>query len=120
MITIRSPEDVLRKNLPKHLAVYVTSIMNGILRSIPDYNPDTDGHIIVVTPTDTDEKLCAVLGRRYADNMWEGVFFNPEYNCYNGTYITNNQFTVTVIVQCEALIDTAIIDRMVREVSLTE
>jgi hypothetical protein len=117
MITIKSPEDIVKARLPPQLASYVASIMNGILRSIPDYTPEDDGHIIVVTPTDTDEKLCAVLGSRYADNMWEGVSFNPDFNCYNGTYITNNQFTVTVIFQCEALLDPAIIARMVREVA---
>ena len=117
MITIRSPEDVVKSKLPPNLARYVTSIMNGILRAIPDYNAEDDGDIIVVTPSDTDEKLCKVIGSKYADNVWEGITYNTEFRCYHAVLLANNQFAKSVIIPCESWLDSTIRQRMVSQMA---
>jgi len=116
MITIKSQLDIVNARLPPQLTDYLTRIMNGIIRSIPSYNPDNDGHINLITYRDTDEKLCKLIGSRWADNMFEGVSFNPEFNCYHAVILANNQFSVSIIVPCETWLDSAIRERMVKEI----
>ena len=115
MLIIKCRDDLKKARLPTHIAQFAEKILTGILRSIPAYNPDDDGYIVIVSPRDMDADLCAKLGARYSDNVWEGVNLNTEHRCFHAVYMTNNQFTVSVLVPSDQNIDPAVIARMVRE-----
>ena len=114
MITIRSQADIVKARLPPHLTSYISGIFIEIIRSIPHYNPDNDGHIILITPRDTDENLCVTIGSRWSDNMFEGVSYNTEFRSYHAVILANNQFATSVIIPSEAWLDSAIRERMIR------
>ena len=117
MIIIRSPADISAAKMPHALSAYVTILFAGITQAIPDFDPDNSGHLVVVTPTDTDESLCKKLGFRYLDNVFEGVEFNIEFRCFHAVILANNQFTISVIVPCEAWLDPVIRARMEKEIA---
>lgn len=117
MVVIKCKEDITTTaRLPPHISQFAEKILSGILRSIPTYNPEDDGYLVVVTPEDMDAGLCAEFGQCYADNTWEGVSYSAEYHCYHAVFTNSNQFTISVLVNSlDPKIDPAIIDRMVRE-----
>jgi len=76
----------------------------------------TSMRTLSVRDLDMDADLCEALGKRYTDNMWEGVSYNEEYRCHHAVFITNNQFTVSLLVSFpDPKIDPAIVERMIRE-----
>ena len=114
MLTFKQRDQIPKARLPTHLAAYIDQLFADILKAIPNFNPDNDGHIVLITPKDSDENLCKGLGSRYADNAFEGVTYNSEFRCWNAVTLANNQFVITIVVPCEAWLDTAIRARMVQ------
>ena len=115
MIVIRSPADISNARLPSPIAAHLDKLFVSILRSVPDFNPENDGHLILITPSDTDAELCSKIGRRWADSCFEGVRYDQR--CYHAVILHNNQFTVSIIVPDEPWLDPVIRERMIREIS---
>lgn len=115
MIIIRSPADIIAVKMPKHVSEYVSKLLAGIMRLIPDFNED-DGMIVVAEPKDTDEILCEKLGSQYSDNIFEGVSYIPEYRVFHLVYMTNNQHTVSLIL-CEPWLDDKMRSRVNNELA---
>lgn len=116
MIHIRSPADLQRSRLPDNLQQAVSKILSGIIAVHgSSYNPEDDGYIIVVTPTDTDASLSDRIGRRWSESVFEGVSYSSDTRTWHAVYLHNNQCTMSVIVPDAEWLDQGIRMRMQAE-----
>jgi len=116
MIAIRSPADLKRSRLPENLYRAVSKVLANIQDVLGEtYNPDNDGHIIVITPTDNDISLAERLGSRYQDSMFEGVSYNRDTRTWHVVYLLNNQCTMSLIISDDERLDPKIRQRLHRE-----
>ena len=114
MICIRSPDDLKRSRLPVPLHQAVSKVLAAIVAAHGSrYDPENDGYIIVVTPTDTDASLSEQLGRKWQESMFEGVSVLD--SCWHAVLLRNNQFTLSIIVDDADWLDPAIRERIKRE-----
>lgn len=119
MIHIRSPADLAKSRLPQHLHQAASRVLTGILDTHGSaYAPEHDGHLIVVTPTDTEASMTRSLGTRWRDSMFEGVSYSQDTRTWHVVYLHNNQFTMSVIVADAAWLDPGIRQRILREMQL--
>ena len=114
MITFRSMTDVQQARLPPHLVTPVTKYMQAIL-STKGYNPDNDGHLVLITPTDTDSGLCEKLGRKWQDSCFEGTARDTLCCCFVTMILRNNQFGISILIPDKDWLDPAIRARLLRE-----
>lgn len=116
MLAFRSLEDIPKARLPTHLVSPVTKLMRGILANHgSDYQPDDDGYVILVTPTDTDKSLADRLGPRWSESCFEGVSYDKASRLYHTVILRNNQFTLSILVPDEPWLDPAIRTRILHE-----
>jgi hypothetical protein len=115
MIIIRSPADISKAKLPTHLAQYIEKLLTSIIEALEHYDPEDDGHIVLITPKDVDSNLCERIGRGWSESVFEAISYNKEYNCYHTVIMQNNQFAVSIVIPCEAWLDPAIRERISRE-----
>lgn len=116
MLAFRSLEDIPKARLPTHLIQPVTKLMRCIHAAHgSDYQPDDDGYVILVTPTDTDKNLADRLGTRWSESCFEGVSYDKATRLYHAVIIQGNQFTLSVLVPSEPWLDPAILARMLHE-----
>lgn len=113
MIHIRSPADLQRSRLPENLHRAVFQLLTGIISAHGQaYNPSDDGHIIVVTPSDSDISLSDRLGGRWRDSMFEGVSYSRDTRTWHAVYLHNNQCAISVIVEDADWLDPGIRQRL--------
>lgn len=113
MIQIRSPADLQRSRLPENLHRAVSKLLTGIIAAHGQaYNPSDDGHIIVVTPSDSDISLSDRLGGRWRDSMFEGVSYSRDTCTWHAVYLHNNQCTMSVIIEDADWLDPGIRQRL--------
>lgn len=113
MITIRSSTDLDRARLPTDLHTYTSRLFDNLLSVHgTGYNPDDDGYIVVVTPTDTDATLSERLGSRWQESLFEGISYSPDTAIWHIVYLLNNQYTMSVLVSDAAWLDPAIRKRI--------
>ncbi|TLM63585.1 MAG: hypothetical protein FDZ69_12340 [Deltaproteobacteria bacterium] len=117
MITIRSPGDIERARLPPHLVAPVTKHLQHILDAYPAYDSDDHGHLILVTPSDTDAKLGQQLGRRWGENGFEGVEYDAAHRCFVAVVLRNNEHAITILVPDEPWLDPDIRQRLLLELA---
>lgn len=117
MISIRSPGDIEKARLPPHLAAPVKQHLQHILDAYLNYNPDSHGHLVLVTPSDTDTSLGQQLGRRWSDNGFEGVQYDATHRCFVAVILRNNEHAITVLVPDEPWLDPAIRQRLLLELA---
>jgi len=117
MIFIRDQADVIKAKLPVHLAEYVTKLITSITTPPEHIISEDDGHIVLITPRDTDSNLCEKIGRRWSESMFEGVSYNQEFHCWHAVVQHNNQFVVSILIPCEAWLDISIRERIHREIA---
>ncbi|RII25151.1 MAG: hypothetical protein CXR31_14775 [Geobacter sp.] len=116
MLAFRSMEDIPKARLPTHLVSPVTKLMRGIYAAHgAGYQPDDDGYVILVTPTDTDKSLAERLGTRWNESCFEGVSYDKASRLYHAVILRNNQFTLSILVPDEPWLDQAIRTRMLHE-----
>lgn len=116
MLAFRSLEDIPKARLPTHLIPPVTKLMRSINAAHgAGYQPDDDGFVILVTPTDTDKGLAARLGTRWSESCFEGVSYDKTSRLYHAVIIRGNQFTLSILVPNELWLDPAIRARMLQE-----
>ena len=119
MIAIRSPADLKRSRLPQNLHRAVTEVLANIQDAYGEtYNPDDDGHIIVITPTDNDISLAEKLGSRYQESMFEGISYNRDTRTWHVVYLLNNQCAMSLIIPDDEQLDPGIRRRLLREENL--
>lgn len=114
MKIIRTLEDVDRSGLSElaHPVVrdLVTGIANDYAQNGQLFNPDEDGHVLLVEKGDTDEEMRAALGTTLLDAVIEGCVLD------RGHFITlvlfNNQFGVSVVVEDAPWLPAAVRDRL--------
>lgn len=117
MITIRSPGDIEKARLPLHLVASVSKHLQRILDAYPAYDPDDHGHLVIVTPTDTDAGLSPLLGRRWSENGFEGVEYDIAHRCFVAVILRNNEHAITILVPDEPWLDPAIRQRLLLELA---
>lgn len=108
MIVFRSLADVSKARLPPHLIEPVLKTMQAILKAHPAYDPDNDGHLVLITPTDTDESLGERLGYKWQDSCFEGVSYDPESRVFSTMILRNNQFAISILISDEPWLPSAI------------
>lgn len=112
MIAFRSLADVSKARLPPHLIEPVLKTMQAILKAHPAYDPDNDGHLALITPTDTDDSLGERLGDRWQESGFEGVAFDPVSRVFSTMILRNNQFGISILIPDEPWLPTAIRERI--------
>lgn len=115
MITFNSRDDIPKARLPTHVAQFIESIFNCILNSNPSFNAEHDGRVVVITPTDTDEKLCGTLGMRWRESLFEGVSEDKKFRCLHAVILAGNQYATSIIVPLDQQVENQIIERLQRE-----
>jgi hypothetical protein len=116
MICIRSPDDLKRSRLPEPLHRAVSKVLAAIVVAHgTKYDPDSDGYIIVVTPSDTDASLSKRLGWKWQESIFEGLGYSRDTRSWTLLYLRDNQCAMSVVVQDADWLDPAIRDRIRRE-----
>lgn len=109
MIAIRSPADLKRSRLPEKLQHAVSEVLANIQDAYGEtYNPDDDGHIIIITPTDNDISLAEKLGSHYQESMFEGISYNRDTRTWHVVYLLNNQCAMSLIISDDERLDPGI------------
>ncbi len=101
MKIIRTLDDVDRSGLSERAQPVVRDLVTGIADDYAQnghrFNPDEDGHVLLVEKGDTDGDIRAALGATLLDAVIEGCVLD------RGHFITlilfNNQFGVSVVVE---------------------
>jgi hypothetical protein len=101
MKEFRSIEDVERARLPDDLRRVVRGTLERLIEAYAErggaYNPDEDGHTVLVEPGDGDDAIReAIGGHTLRDAPFEGAAY--ERGCFVTCVLFNNQFGVTVVV----------------------
>lgn len=117
MILIRSPADLVKAKVPTHLAQFITKLITSITTPPEHIISEDDGHIVLITPRDTDVNLCQKLGRRWSESLFEGVSYDQGANCYLTVILHNNQFAVSIVVPDEPWLDISIKERIHQEIA---
>jgi len=116
MLIFKHLDDIPKARLPTHLAQYISNLITSITALLQHYNPEEDGHIVLITSKDTDSNLCKMIGRGWSESTFEAISYNKEYNCYHAVIMNNNQFAVSILIPREAWLESAIRDRICREI----
>lgn len=99
MLTFRSLFDVQNARLPPKIHQVAMRSMRNLLDVYgPDYDPEDDGWVVVVTRYTSDQDAMALFGRPWADARLEGVTRDQESGCFLTCVLCNNQFGYTIIV----------------------
>lgn len=121
MIAIRSPADLKRSRLPENLHRAVSEVLANIQDAHGEaYNPENDGHIIVITPNDNDVSLAERLGSPYQDSMFEGISYDRDTRTWHVVYLLNNQCAMSLIISDAEWLDPVIRQRICREENLQQ
>lgn len=115
MLIFRTPADIPKARLPPHLHQLMTLQMKALQIAYTSYNADEDGHLILITPTDTDSQLCKKLGLFWSENLFEGVLYNTHYKIFITMILRNNQFGITLLIPDEPWLETGIRTRMIMQ-----
>lgn len=115
MIQIRSPADLKRSRLPDPLHRVAARILQTIITAHgATYNPEDDGYLVVITPTDTDLSLSERLGSRWQESLFEGVSYSGEDCSWHVIYLHNNQYTMSLLIADAEWLDPGIRQRILQ------
>lgn len=115
MISIRSPGDIEKARLPPHLVAPASKHLQHILDAYSAYDPDAHGHLVLVTPKDTDAGLGLSLGRKWCECGFEGVEYDIAHRCFVAVMLKDNEHAVTILVPDEPWLEPAIRQRLLLE-----
>jgi hypothetical protein len=101
MKVFRTIEDVERARLPGDLHAVVHGLLSSIIaeyaRGGCTFNPDEDGHVLLIEEGDSDDAVRAALGATLLDAVLEGCTY--ESRTFVGCVQFNNQFIISVLVE---------------------
>jgi hypothetical protein len=115
MIIFEQMEHIPKARLPSHLEAYLTRLFAGIISTNPLYDPQNDGQIILLEPSDNDISVSEIVGARWRDSCFEGASMSTEYHCFHMVILRNNQYCISVIAPDEPWLDADIRTRILRE-----
>lgn len=116
MLVFSSIDAIPDARLPAHLATYIEKLFASMLKAISNYNPEDDGYLVLVTPSDTDESMGERLGYKWKDG-WEGVSYDESSRCFLTLILRNNQYGISIVIPDEPWLDLAIRERVNREMA---
>ena len=116
MKTLRTIEDIERARLPGNVLPVVRDLLTNLIADYAEhghaFNPDEDGHIVLIEEGDADGDIRAALGAGLLDAVLEGCVYD------RGFFVTcvlfNNQFGVSVVVEDALWLDPAARRRLVQ------
>lgn len=117
MIILSSIKVVEKARLPPQLVAAATKILQSIhtahgLR----YDPEQDGFLVIITPTDTDASISEKLGRKWQESCFEGVHYDEVANSYIAVILRDNQFAISILIPDEPWLDPDIRKRILQEI----
>lgn len=120
MKEFRSTEDVDRAHLPEGLREAVCGTLTTLIDAYAEigerYNPEVDGHTVLIEEGDSDESIRAAMGGyTLLDAPLEGVVHDKERQCFITCVLFNNQFGISIVVPDAAWLDPKIRARLVAE-----
>ena len=118
MKDFRSIEDVERARLPDDVTRVVRGTLEGLIECHADsgfeYDPEADGHTVLVEAGDTDEVIRAAIGgHTLRDAPFEGC--SRAGACFLTCVLFNNQFGVSVVIPDEPWLDPAVRERLMAD-----
>jgi hypothetical protein len=121
MLVFRSLDDVRKARLPTHLKRLITEQMETLIAGYGDaYNPVDDGYIVLIDGGTTDEEILALTGRSILDMTFENVERDGQSDILVGTWIANNSFCLSFILDIsDPGIDPIIRNRFLAELEET-
>lgn len=120
MKEFRSLEDVERANLPDGLRDAVRGTLTALIDAYAEvgerYDPEADGHTVLVERGDTDEVIRAAIGGcTLRDALFEGVTYDGGCGCFLTCVLFTNQFGITLVVPDAPWLDPAVRARLMGE-----
>lgn len=116
MKILRTIEDIERARLPGNVLPVVRDLLTNLIADYAKhghaFNPEEDGHIVLIEEGDADGDIRAALGAGLLDAVLEGCVYD------RGFFVTcvlfNNQFGVSVVVEDAPWLDPAARRRLVQ------
>lgn len=121
MLTFRSLADIRKARLPPRIIRALTDVMGRLLAACgPEYDPDDDGYLVLITSHTTDADGVALMGVPWREARLEGIVYDRENRCYLSCILFNNQFGLSLIVPDEPWLDAAFRQRLLHEIGGTD
>lgn len=120
MKEFRSIEDVDRANLPEGLREAVRGTLTTLIDAYAEvgerYDPDADGHTVLVERGDTDEVVRAAIGGyTLRDAPLEGAVHEERLQCFLTCVLFNNQYGISIVVPDAPWLDPEVRARLMGE-----
>jgi len=117
MKKFRSLEDVEKAGLPDEVYRVVHNWLRELIGCYAaegyEYDPEADGHAVLIEPGDTDDAIREAIGYSLLDAAWEGASLTGGH--FIAVLMHNNQFGITVFIEDTARLDPAVRARLMRE-----
>ncbi len=118
MKEFRSLEDVEQARLPDGLSGIVSDTLRVLIEACAEagdrFDPDADGHTVLVEAGDTDEVIRAAIGgHTLRDAPFEGC--SRAGACFLTCVLFNNQFGVSVVIPDEPWLDPSVRERLMAD-----
>ncbi len=118
MKTFKSLEDVERARLPDEVACVVRGTLECLVGAYAErgerYDPEEDGHTVLIEPGDTDDAVRAAIGgSTLLDAPFEGVA--RERGCFVTCVLLNNQFGISIVIPDAPWLDAAVRARLMSD-----
>ena len=118
MKEFRSIEDVDAAGLPDDVSRVVRGTLTDLMAAYAEgggaYNPDEDGHTVLIEAGDTDDAIRAAIGgHTLRDAPFEGCW--RAGGCILACVMFNNQFGVSVVIPDAPWLDPAVRARLERD-----
>jgi hypothetical protein len=116
MKTLRTLEDLERAHLPGNVFPVARDLLAQLIADYAEhghaFNPDEDGHIVLIEEWDADDDIRAALGAGLLDAVLEGCVY--ERGCFVACVLFNNQFGVSIVVEDAPWLDPAVRERLMQ------
>ena len=114
MKEFRSLDDVERAGLSDGVFRVVHDWLHELIECYAvdgyEYDPDADGHAVLIEPGDTDSAIREAIGYSLLDAAWEGASLTGGY--FIAVLMHNNQFGITVFLEDAPHLDPAVRARL--------
>ena len=115
MKTFLTLEDIEHARLPGNVIPVVHDLLANLIAEHTEhgytFNPDEDGHIVLIEEGDTDEAVReAIGGRTLLDVVLEGCTLDRGF--FIAVVLFNNQFGVSVVIEDAPWLDPAVRTRL--------
>ena len=106
---------VQQARLPPVLRKIVFRSLLALIEAYEEYDPEDDGHVVLVDHTTTDAHAVELFGVPWREARLEGVIYDAEARAFETCVLFNNHFGITVIVPDRPWLDPAFRAKLVNE-----